>query len=95
MSSKRSNRSSQSQPRAIDQTDIETLVPDRLADLDYSIFDQLTVFENRGHQCNVESLISYLGAAISNAAVEDGEDRDSVIGRDVGLTRSVQSRRSS
>jgi hypothetical protein len=62
------------QIRTLERTDIPALVPDRLADLDYSVFDELTDFQHRGSRCEVEQLISYLGAAIENAAVTRGDD---------------------
>lgn len=65
--------SSPSDCRIVEQTNIPELVPERLETIDYSIYHQLTVFQHRGHKCNVESLLSSLGAAISNTAVTRGE----------------------
>lgn len=62
------------QIRTLERTDIPALVPDRLADLDYSVYSQLTDFQHRGSRCEVDRMISYLGAAIENAAVMRGED---------------------
>jgi hypothetical protein len=64
----------QSQVRTLERTDISELVPERLADIDYSVYEQLTDFQHRGSRCEVDRMISYLGAAIENAAVERGEE---------------------
>lgn len=62
------------QIRTLERTDIPALVPDRLADLDYSVYGQLTDFQHRGTRCEVDRMISYLGAAIENAAVMRGDE---------------------
>ena len=63
-----------SQIRTLERTDISELVPERLADIDYSVYEQLTDFQHRGSRCEVDRMISYLGAAIENAAVKRGEE---------------------
>lgn len=60
--------------RTLERTDISELVPERLADIDYSVYEQLTDFQHRGSRCEVDRMISYLGAAIENAAVEHGKE---------------------
>lgn len=63
-----------SQIRTLERTDISELVPERLVNIDYSVYGQLTDFQHRGSRCEVDRMISYLGAAIENAAVEHGEE---------------------
>lgn len=60
--------------RTLERTNISELVPDRLADIDYSVYEELTDFQHRGSRCEVDRMISYLGAAIENAAIEHGEE---------------------
>jgi len=62
------------QIRTLERTDISELVPARLRDIDYSVYDQLTDFQHRGSRCEVDRLISYLGAAIENEAVMRGDE---------------------
>ncbi|QLH82201.1 hypothetical protein [Halosimplex pelagicum] len=62
------------QIRTLERTDISELVPARLEDLDYSVYDQLTDFQHRGSRCEVDRMISHLGAAIENEAVMRGEE---------------------
>jgi hypothetical protein len=62
------------QIRTLERTNISELVPDRLEDIDYSVYNQLTDFQHRGSRCEVDHLISYLGAAIENEAVTRGDE---------------------
>ncbi|MFD1570244.1 hypothetical protein [Halorubrum laminariae] len=58
----------------LDRIDFEAITPDRLVGVvEYDIFDQLVDFEHRGCRCKVDRLLSYLGAAIENRAVVNGE----------------------
>jgi hypothetical protein len=57
----------------INNTDIDTIVPDRLKDLDYSVLEAVVDFQHRGSRCQVDRILSYLGAAIENEAITRGE----------------------
>jgi hypothetical protein len=61
------------QLRTLACTDLETLVPTRLADLDYHCLERQPALVHRGHEVEVERLIGRLGAALDHAAVEAGE----------------------
>ncbi|MDB2272196.1 hypothetical protein PM032_14380 [Halorubrum ezzemoulense] len=66
------------QSRTLERTDIDELVPDRLADLEYEVFDELADFEHRGSRVEVERLLSYLGASIENSAILRGDRSDPI-----------------
>jgi hypothetical protein len=60
-------------PQTLACTDLETLVPTRLADLDYHCLERQAELAHRGHEVEVERLIGRLGAALDHAAVGAGE----------------------
>lgn len=59
----------------IQKTDLRAITPKRLrGEIDYSVYEQFIDFEHRGSRCQVDRLLSYLGAAIDNAAIQDGDE---------------------
>lgn len=59
----------------IQKTDFRAITPKRLqGEVDYSVYEQFIDFEHRGNRCQVDRLLSYLGAAIDNAAIQAGDE---------------------
>lgn len=60
----------QSSPQTLARTDIDTLLPARLADVNYHLLEVHADVTHRGHDVDVNRLISRLGAALDHAAVD-------------------------
>lgn len=59
----------------IHKTDLDSITPKRLrGHVDYSVYDQFVDFAHRGRRCQVDQLLSYLGAAIDHAAIAYGKE---------------------
>lgn len=59
----------------IQKTDLRAITPKRLqGEIDYSVYEQFIDFEHRGSRCQVDRLLSYLGAAIDNTAIQAGDE---------------------
>ncbi|KZX46228.1 hypothetical protein [Haloarcula sp. K1] len=59
----------------IQRTNLQTITPKRLqSEIDYSVYKQFTDFMHRGSRCQVDRLLSYLGASIDNAAIQAGSE---------------------
>lgn len=57
----------------IQRTDLRRITPNRLHDVvDYSVFENQQTFRHREERCDVDRLVSYLGAAIDHAAIRTG-----------------------
>jgi hypothetical protein len=62
------------QPRTLARSDLLVLTPDRLADVvDYSFLAAHPSLTHRGHDVDVDRLVSRLGAALDAAAVDAGD----------------------
>ena len=59
----------------IQKTNLRAITPKRLqGEIDYSVYEQFIDFEHRGSRCQVDRLLSYLGAAIDNTAIQAGDE---------------------
>jgi hypothetical protein len=58
-----------SSPQTLARTDIDTLLPARLADVNYHLLEAHADVTHRGHDVTVNRLISRLGAALDHAAL--------------------------
>lgn len=59
----------------IQKTDLRAITPQRLqGKIDYSVFNEFIDFQHRGTRCQVDTLLSYLGAAIDSEAISRGSD---------------------
>lgn len=57
------------------RTNLHEVTPERLSGkIDYSIFNKMAEFEHRGHEFELDRMISYIGAGISNKAIEADQD---------------------